>query len=104
MADIADCVTGFYSGNDKIFLRKASTSVKGSRDYLLVDANTIESTPSTLQNPLQGIAGKKHFIPILKGGGFNFIKPTQWYVDWSLETVEYYKNNKKSRFQNSSYY
>ncbi|MBE9218013.1 Eco57I restriction-modification methylase domain-containing protein [Dolichospermum flos-aquae] len=104
MADIADCVTGFYSGNDKIFLRKASTSVKGSTDYLLVDPNAIESTPSTLQNPLQGIAGTKHFIPILKGGGFNFIKPTQWYVDWSWETVEYYKNNKKSRFQNSSYY
>jgi hypothetical protein len=104
MADIADCVTGFYSGNDKIFLRKASTSVKGSSDYLLVDPNAIESTPSTLQNPLQGIAGTKHFLPILKGGGFNFIKPTQWYVDWSLETVEYYKNNKKSRFQNSSYY
>ncbi|MFM6310730.1 MAG: Eco57I restriction-modification methylase domain-containing protein, partial [Dolichospermum sp.] len=68
MADIADCVTGFYSGNDKIFLRKASISVKGSSDYLFVDSNTIESTPSTLQNPLQGIAGVKHFIPILKGG------------------------------------
>ncbi len=104
MADIADCVTGFYSGNDKIFLRKASTFIKGSSDYLFVDPNTIESTPSTLQNPLQGIAGTKHFIPILKGGGFNFIKPTHWYVDWSLQSVEFYKNNKKSRFQNSSYY
>jgi hypothetical protein len=32
------------------------------------------------------------------------MKPTQWYVDWSQDAVEHYKTNKKSRFQNSSYY
>ncbi len=104
MADIADCVTGFYSGNDKRFLRKASVSVKGAADYLIVDHNSIEFNLSRLESNLDGIVGKKHFIPILKGGGFNFVKPTQWYVDWSLEAIEHYKTNKKSRFQNSSYY
>jgi tRNA1(Val) A37 N6-methylase TrmN6 len=104
MVDIADCVTGFYSGNDRVFLRKASALVKGSADYLIVNSSSIETKPSTLKNPLNGIEGSKHFIPILKGGGYNFMKPTQWYVDWSQDAVEDYKTNKKSRFQNSSYY
>ncbi|UJS03462.1 Eco57I restriction-modification methylase domain-containing protein [Cylindrospermopsis raciborskii] len=104
MVDVADCVTGFYSGNDKLFLRKASGLVKGSKDYLLVDPISIEPNPCNLKNSLRGIEGTKHFVPMLKGGGYNFLKPTQWYVDWSLKAVEFYKNNKKSRFQNSSYY
>ncbi|MEI6441561.1 MAG: N-6 DNA methylase [Nostocales cyanobacterium ELA583] len=104
MADIADCVTGFYSGNDKRFLHKASVLVKGSADYSIVNHNSIEYNPAKLENNLYGIEGTKHFIPILKGGGYHFIKPTQWYVDWSLAAVEHYKTHKKSRFQNSSYY
>ncbi|MTJ06791.1 Eco57I restriction-modification methylase domain-containing protein [Anabaena sp. UHCC 0204] len=104
IADIADCVTGFYSGNDKRFLYRSSTLIKRSADYLVVNPDDIEPTPSTLKNPLDGINDAKHFIPILKGGGYNFVKPTQWYIDWSKDAVEHYKIDKKARFQNSSYY
>lgn len=104
MADIADCVTGFYSGNDKRFLRRASVSVRRSNGYEVIEKNHIATHIEGLSNPLDGIEGERFFVPILKGGGFHFIKPTMWYVDWSKEAVTHYKADRKARFQNSSYY
>ena len=104
MADIADCVTGFYSGNDKRFLRCASVAVKRSNRYDVVEQNRVETQLDEIPQPLIGIEGERCFIPILKGGGFHFLKPRMWYVDWSKEAVAHYKSDRKARFQNSSYY
>lgn len=104
MADVADCVTGFYSGNDKAFLRRASKNVKRSNGYDVVDPYLIEDDPFSRSSLLDGIEDSRCFVPILKGGGYNFIKPTQWYVDWSKQAVSHYKTDKGARFQNSSYY
>jgi len=104
MADIANCVTGFYSGNDKRFLRRASTSVKRSEGYDIIERDHVEASLDEIPEPLKGIEGERNFVPILKGGGFHFLKPTMWYVDWSREAVTHYKSDRKARFQNPSYY
>lgn len=104
MSEIAECKTGFYSGNDKRFLRRASTSVKRSNGYEVVDASRIEANLSDLDTPLEGIDNEKCFIPILKGGGHHFLKPNLWYVDWSRDAVAHYKSDRKARFQNPSFY
>jgi len=104
MADIADCVTGFYSGNDKRFLRRASISVKRSNGYEVIEQDQIAAQLEGISKPLEGIEGERCFVPILKGGGFHFIKPTMWYVDWSKEAVTHYKTDRRARFQNPSYY
>jgi hypothetical protein len=104
MADVADCVTGFYSGQDKIFLRRASANVKRSNGYDTVEPGVVEDHPFSKPSLLDGIEGKRCFIPILKGGGYNFIKPIQWYVDWGATAVAHYKRDAKARFQNASYY
>lgn len=104
MADIADCVTGFYSGNDKKFLRRASVSVKRSNGYEVVDQNLIKTDLEGIPQALDGIDGDRCFVPILKGGGFHFLKPTMWYVDWSRDAVAHYKSDRRARFQNASYY
>ncbi len=104
MGDIADCVTGFYSGNDKMFLRRASVTVKRSNGYAVVDPALIQTDLDAIPRPLEGIDDERTFIPILKGGGFYFSKPTMWYVDWSKEAVAHYKSDRKARFQNPSYY
>lgn len=56
--------------------------------------------------PLHGLQGDRCFIPIVKGGSYAFIKPTEWYVDWSTAAVrEYVKPSpNKARFQNARYY
>ncbi len=104
MGDIAECVTGFYSGRDKEFLRRASDQVKRSNGYEIVDQELVEPHPSSVTNVLEGIESKRSFIPVLKGGGYNFIKPNLWFVDWSRESVAHYRTDKKARFQNPSFY
>lgn len=105
LGEVASCVTGFYSGNDRVFLRRLSPEVRRSSSYQCVlpesvaDASLLMSDP-----PLAGLHSEKHFIPILKGGGYSFWKPAQWFVDWSEAAVAHYKSDAKSRFQNSSFY
>jgi len=102
IGEIADCVTGIYSGNDKIFLRVISQETRNGAKYETVAKNLIyrgEKPP-----PLEGLKGKDCFVPIVKGGGVRFVKPDLWFLDWSVEAVRHYKTDIKARFQNSGYY
>ncbi len=101
IGDVADCVTGFYSGNDKAYLRALNEGVKGAKKYKKATPDLIYTGKSILLN---GIRGSKMFIPIMKGGSFRYFKPTLWYMDWGEESVAHYKNDRKARFQNSQYY
>ncbi len=98
---IADCVTGIYSGNDKIFLRVLSNEIRNGAKYQEITPDSIYrgGTPS-----LKGLPGKECFIPIVKGGGVRFIKPDLWFLDWSVEAVRHYMSDKKARFQNPTFY
>lgn len=104
IGDIADCVTGFYSGNDKKYLHPISEEIKNARKYKVVDRSVICTDYASKEDILEGIKGPKHFIPIVKGGGIKYFKSNIWYMDWSIEAVKDYKTNKKARFQNAQYY
>lgn len=101
LGDIADCVTGFYSGDDATFLRRESTNTKYATRYPVVQAQAISTTSTP---GLSGIPGARHFVPIVKGGGYAYLKPTLWYMDWSEAAVRHYRSDRKARFQNSSFY
>lgn len=103
LGELADVRTGFYSGNDRRWIRRASPEVKRSTGYMDVDVSSIHSK---LPAPLRGIAGPCHFIPILRGGAARFVRPTSWYVEWSIDAVSEYTRPGKNpaRFQNSSFY
>jgi len=100
IGDIADCVTGIYSGNDKEYLYIIDHNVKNGKKYRIIDPEKITTNISSLN----GVDSEKCFVPIVKGGAVRFIKPNIWFLDWSKEAVNHYKTNKKARFQNSSYY
>jgi len=104
IGDIAGCVTGFYSGNDKKYLRCVSSKVRNVAKYKPVDKELIREDYNTKNNLLDGIEGSKCFIPIVKGGGVKYLKPDTWYMDWSTQAVKTYKTDKRARFQNSGYY
>jgi adenine-specific DNA-methyltransferase len=104
MSDVANCVTGFYSGADTLFLRATADNLRGLNRYKLIDHNQIAQLPLGPKETLEGIEGQKTFIPVLKGGGYPFVKPVLWFVDWSKTAVNHYKTNKKARFQNASFY
>ena len=104
IGDIANCVTGFYSGNDKKYLQVISFDLKNGKNYELVDINTINKDYKRNPDILKGIEGDKYFIPIVKGGNIKYLKPDSWFMNWSVEAVKHYKTDKKARFQNPQFY
>ena len=104
IGDIAHCVTGFYSGNDKIFMQVISPDLKNGKNYALVDVKTINNDYKNNPNILDGIEGDNHFLPIVKGGNTKYLKPECWFMNWSKEAVKQYKTDKKARFQNPQFY
>ena len=101
IGDIAHCVTGIYSGNDKVFMHVVNHGIKNSKNYTIVDQLKIYNEKAP---PLNGINNKKCFIPVMKGGTIRYVKPSLWFLDWSQDAVTNYKANEKARFQNSKYY
>lgn len=103
LGEIAEVRTGFYSGNDRCWIRRAHSRVPRSKHYRDIDPSLV----SRLSNPpLGGIEDQQCFIPILRGGAASFIRPTLWFVDWSLSAVKEYRRpgENPARFQNSQYY
>ncbi len=104
VGDIADCVTGFYSGDDKRFLQVISLELKNGKNYDLVKLESINTDYKNNTDILNGIENEQHFLPIVKGGNTKYLKPESWFMNWSEEAVQHYKTDKKSRFQNPKYY
>ena len=101
ISDIAYCVTGIYTGNDREYIKVLDHSVKNSKNYKIITSKEISNNND---NAINGINKPNCYIPIIKGGNTKYLKNNIWFVNWSVEAVNYYKSNKKSRFQNSQFY
>jgi len=105
IGDICDVVTGFYSGNDSLYLRRFPHVKRGKNKYAEVRSEEI-CEEKLSPPPLMGLPKKRCWIPIVKGGNQRFYKPSEWFINWSEEAVFDYKvtNKKKARFQNAQFY
>lgn len=106
VGDICSVVTGFYSGNDGNYLRRASSVTRGIKKYSVVNVDKVCNKDLSITVPLDGLSGSSTWVPIVKGGNKRFYKSSDWFMDWSKEAIHDYKvvNKKKARFQNSQYY
>ncbi len=106
LAQVAIVVTGFYSGNDRRWLRRASERVRGAKHYIPIDPTLLADTKPAETPSIEGINGKRCFVPIVRGGSVSFVKPTQWYVDWGKHAVSEYtrRGRNPARFQNARFY
>jgi tRNA1(Val) A37 N6-methylase TrmN6 len=101
ISDIADCVTGIYTGNDKEYIKVSDHSIKNSKNYKIITSKEIYNNQYA---DLNGINKSNYYIPIIKGGNTKYLKDNIWFINLSVEAVDYYKSNRKSRFQNSQFY
>ena len=104
IGDIASCVTGFYSGCDKDYLRPLNARIKNAKKYNIIDLNTIHSGHLSDEEKQNGIESEKYFVPIVKGGNTKYVKSNSWFMDWSTKAISEYRQSKKCRFQNSTFY
>lgn len=102
LGSVADCATGIYTGNNKRFIRKLNDETKNGKGYEAIDSSAI----CINWESIDPIADSKHFLPFIKGSSSTrFIRErNEWFIDWSPSAISYYKNEKKARFQNSSFY
>ena len=104
IGDIAHCVTGFYSGNDKAFLQVINSNLKNGKNYEVINEDLVNREYTNCSDLLEGLNSDKYFLPIVKGGNTKYLKPESWFMNWSKEAVAHYKTDKKARFQNPKYY
>ncbi len=103
MVDVADCVTGIYSGNDQAFLYRSFENPRGAAKYRIADASSVH-TAEIGDERMHGLSGERILVPVSKGGGERYVKSPHWFLDWSREAVKHYRTDKKARFQNSGFY
>ena len=99
---MADVVTGFYTGDNLRFIKAANKDVKGAKNYAVIDQSQVFDC-----NSLYGIPNvKEGYVPYIKSTSKRrYVRQQdEWFVQWDKKTIEFYNKNKKSRFQNSSFY
>lgn len=102
LGDLAECVTGIYTGNNKKYIYAKDKNVKRSKGYNVIDNNLIDNESKNLK----GVSEDKKYIPLIKGNSeTSYVREKiNWYIDWTPEAIDFYNNDKKARFQNSAYY
>lgn len=102
LGDIADCVTGIYTGNNQEYLGITAPDVKNGKGYPVIDSENIDFDCTDLT----GVKSDKKYIPIVKSSSKTKYtrKSVDWVIDWSEDAITHYNTDKKARFQNSSFY
>jgi adenine-specific DNA-methyltransferase len=104
VGEVAACVTGFYSGNDRRWIKSTHNEGRAGR-YETIDPRVIAEPGGLAEEAVrEGVEGLKTFVPIMKGGSRKYWTRSQWFVDWSKPAVAYYRKDSRARFQNAHYY
>ena len=102
LGDIADIVTGLYTGDNLRFIKVFSKDVKGAKNYEIANPEKIHSCMS-----LYGIPNvEEGYVPYIKSASKRrYVRQSdEWFVRWDKKTIQFYNQNSKARFQNSSFY
>lgn len=102
IGDVANVVTGFYTGDNIRFIRAKSKDVKGAKNYEVINSALIYNCVSN-----EGIPEiEEGYIPFIKSASDRrYIRnKDEWFVRWDCDTVSFYNKDKKARFQNSDFY
>lgn len=102
LGELAECVTGIYTGANRRFLAVSDARAQRAVGYRLIGPELIDREHRRL-GPLP--AGKK-YLPLLKGSSpTRYIRELHpWLIRWDEEALEFYRRDRKARFQNSRFY
>lgn len=102
LGDMADIVTGFYSGDNKKFICAKNENIKNSKGYKIIDTKKVYETTSLI-----GVEGvEEAYVPYIKSSSKTRYTRAEdeWFVRWDCETIKFYNKDKKARFQNPQFY
>jgi len=105
LGDIASCKTGIYTGeNSKYIGFNPSTSKRKSNAHPIFWDKNVCDTELNECEKVNGLEKKNLYVPFVRGGYRSIFEKPLNAILWDIETVSFYKKNKKSRFQNSDFY
>ena len=108
LGELADIVTGIYTGDDKKYLateREKSSGQKSAGSYKTISSEKIDAGFGGAKRLLGGLNNSAAYIPLHKSRGRQaYINRPDWYIKWTPKALAHYKRDKKARFQNSAYY
>lgn len=101
LGDIADIATGFCTGNNRKFIRVLNGSVKRAKGYQEIEPQKIYDCIS-----INGIDAIEGYVPYIKGASKRrYLRSRdEWFIKWDSSAVRFYHTDKKTRFQNASFY
>lgn len=103
LGELADCKTGIYTGDNPRFCGFMGTPPRRINGHEILASQVFSGTLSQQQRA-KGIEDGPHYVPLVRGGHWAPFKKQQNYIDWSVDAVSYYRDDKKARLQNHSYY
>jgi len=105
LGSIAECRTGIYTGNNERFIGFDETRISRRPNGHSINWSKLVAernlTPGQKENGLKGVA---HYVPLVRGGHRRPFDKSPFAIDWSPQAINFYKSDKKARFQNSAYY
>jgi len=105
LGEIAECRTGFYSGDNEKFCGYCTKNPPRRLNGHGIEWDEIVYQGAlTDAEKINGIKGEKYYVPFVRGGHRQPFEKTFSAVNWSLEAIAYYKSDSKSRFQNAGFY
>jgi len=105
LGDIAECRTGFYSGeNSRFYGYDKGIGNNHNNGHEINWDNEVRLTALSDQEKSFGISSPPFYVPLVRGGHRAPFEECRWAVNWSHDALEFYRTNKKARLQNASYY
>lgn len=104
LGNIADCKTGIYTGNNKEFCGFNRDTPPSRVNGHPVDWHLVQTELSE-DEKVRGFEDPKHqYVKFIRGGHLSPFNETLHCLKWDTNSLDFYKNNKKARLQNKSYY
>jgi len=105
LGNIADCKTGIYTGNNIKYIGFDPFHAKRkSNAHPICWKDDVYTSVLNSNEKVNGITEKSPYVPFVRGGHRTMFESSSNAILWDKNAVDFYKKNKKSRFQNSSFY
>ncbi len=104
LGQVAECKTGIYTGDNGRFIGYDPARINKRLNGHAIQWESVHERELSQQQRQHGFGTALAYVPLIRGGHRGFADRTAWAIRWDKDALDFYRNNKKARLQNSSYY
>lgn len=105
LGEIAECRTGIYTGNNQEFCAYDEDHPPSrANGHPISWEASVKKDELTPDEKHLGLLGDRCYVPFIRGGHRKPFEDTSHAINWSKDSVEFYRIDKKARLQNHIFY